>query len=420
MQSQLLPYSGEDLNQEITNPASPFNKMAFLDARPEIQYLYGNRDATLLRVMQMLGIKSQAVKSQQVNWEEDTRIEISTTFSAAADAVTGQTTGSVTFTDGYRITNNCHVFVPATSEIMKVVSVNRATGVATVHRAINGGGAAIVAGYKAVVTPAYMAERSDVELSVGKTPVLPMSNYVSTFAESVSITKRAKGLDRGVLSIAGDVDKWSWAKMELEWDVRKKIQFAMLFEGRRAVNTSGGQQYIAGGLAQFISANIYDFGQVAGNTNWPAMSASFERTFRPSASTERKVALFGENLYESTYRTQRAMGLMEPGQPYYSKAFGTDSFMLTTEGGKKVTVVKDRFVLTEANGLQDWGFCIDMGNLDQYHFEGMDTQWAVGIQNRREIFVEEDAYWGSFGLALRHDETHALFRGGSLPILARS
>jgi hypothetical protein len=418
MLNQALPYSGEDTNQQITNTQTPFTKMAFLDTDPEIQYLYASKDAQLLRIFDALNVKSQAVDSQVVNWEEDTRQEISTTFSATAAAQTAETTGSVTFADGYRITNNCHVFVPETGELMQVVSVVRSTGVATVKRAINGSAGAIAVGYHAVVTPAYAAERSDVELSVGKAPVQPMNNYVSTFAESISITQRAKNLGKGILSLGGNMSKWEWARLEHFWDVRKRMQFSMMFEARRMENTVSGQKYIAGGLTAFISQNIFDFGQVAGNANWPALNEMIERTFRPTASTDNKIFLAGENLFMSMYRIQRAMtGNMD--KPYYSPNFGTDSFVLTTDGGKNVTVVKDRFVLSLENGLHDFGFLVDMGNVERYHFNGMDLQWINGIQNPREVFLEEDAFVGSFGLALKHDDTHAMFRGGASMIIGR-
>jgi len=104
---------------------------------------------------------------------------------------------------------------------------------------------------------------------------------------------------------------------------------------------------------------------------------------------------------------------------HYEQGFGAMTFTLTTDGGRTMPVVMDKWGLNTLYGLGSWGFVFDVGNMEGRSYNGLGFQWVQHIEPRKSIMQREDAYLGSYSLVLKHQATHAIIRGGVMPIVSR-
>ena len=417
-----LPYATTTAGISVFDRDNQYRPLQWLDRSSEIGWEYRENDSILLSILEKLPSTENVMDNPIVNWTEDSRLECATTFNSAMAVADTY----LDLVDPYIVVVGSFIAIPATSELVEVIDVdydksegwtNDAADTANVQVTRSMNGTAAVAGVinsYVIALPAFMAEQSDVRDGMGRLPEESQQNYISIISQSIEVTRLQNS--SMVFDNWGQIPK---AAMDAVFDVRQRLQYALLFSARATYATaSEGQMYISQGALNYNKDGFLDLGTISSNLTWPILNDYLELRFQPDSSSATKLLLAGSKLYQTCLKLAKEMENLET-RPYYDPDIGGMSFQMSTDGGYIVNVVHDRWGLQESYGLSDWGFLFDMKNIEGAHYKNLDFQWIQNIQARASVMQRKDAYIGSFSLIMKHQSTHGVIRGGSSKIVRR-
>jgi hypothetical protein len=187
--------------------------------------------------------------------------------------------------------------------------------------------------------------------------------------------------------------------------------------GRRGSRTSDeGMIYRTNGLIPQIKDNVLNYGSVGNTATYGNISEFIDGTFESANSTNTKYVPCGEKLFMNLLNTARQESRLAEG-PAYNPALGVDEFMMTTAGGKTVTVAKLRFAFM--GSLADWGAVLDLGNIARGEYKDFGWKWYMDLEAPIQGLTKKtDALLGSVAVTVRDPDTCGVIKGGVSSLIA--
>ena len=368
-------------------------------------------DGTFLKALDLWSTKEPSIQPVYY-WVEDEILPIDTQINLAAGYAVGDT--SIVVDDARLFIVNSEIHVPRTLENMRVTAVTYSTNTLTVARGWNGSpAAALVDDDKLIAGIAHLPELGDANEGTGRVPNTEKYNFISMFSESFKISNLqevCQMIDVGV----GKVATVEWEVVNKMFEIKRKVNKALIFQHRGTTTVSDGTIYCSQGFLHYINDNVLNLGNKNENLTWPILSAFLDQCFDATASSSEKMCNAGPYLFGAVLRMSRDMSIQP--KKYFHPDLQTDVIEVMTESGNFVMFVKDRQGFPAAEGLAGWGIVVDMGHAYKREMSGMPMTWKQNIQDGTNHY-RQDEYWGSFSLELRHPDVHGFIRGAALSII---
>jgi len=85
-------------------------------------------------------------------------------------------------------------------------------------------------------------------------------------------------------------------------------------------------------------------------------------------------------------------------------------WVITTEQGNQVQVVRDKYGLAAAEGLAGWGLVVDLNHVELIEHVNYPFAWRQDIGAQTQHLRQDELIY-SFSLKLKHPETMGLIIG---------
>lgn len=368
-------------------------------------------DGTFLKALDLWSTK-EAVNQAVYYWVEDEMLPIHTLVNYSAGYAAGDT--SIVVDDAKLFIVNSEVHVTRTLENMRVTAVDYDTNTITVVRGFGGTPAAALVDNDVLVGGiAHLAELADANEGTGRIPGTEKYNFISRFSESFKIShveEVAAKFETGI----GKVATIPYEVANKMFEVKRKVNKALIFQHRGTTTTADGTIYCSQGFVHYINDNVLNLGEKNDSLSWPILSDWLDSMFDPTASSGEKFINSGNYLFGAVMRMSRDMST--PPDKYYHPELGTDMIDVQTEEGNMVKFARDKHGFPASEGLAGWGLVVDMGHVYKREYVNEPMTWRQGIQAGVSHF-RQDEYWGSFSLELRHPEVHGFIRGAAPSII---
>jgi len=402
-----LPYTTRTTGVDIFDTDNIFRQRE-IDAQID---LLNKDDGTFLKALDLWSTK-EPVNQAVYYWVEDEIMSISTQINLAAGYAAGAT--SIIVDDSRLFVVNSEIHVIRTLENMRVTAVDYSTHTLTVVRGWNGTPAvALLDNEKLIGGIAHLPELADANEGTGRVPTTEKYNFISRFSESFKISHMqevAAMFETGI----GTVASIPWEVANKMFEIKRKVNKALIFQHRGTTTTADGTLYCSQGFIHYVNENVLNLGDQNDNLTWPILSDFLDQMFDPSASSSEKLCNAGRWLFSAVLKMARDMSI--PPVKYFSPDLQTDVIEVTTESGNMVKFAKDIHGFPSEEGLAGWGIVVDMGNAYKREYVDEPMTWRQGIQAAKSHF-RQDEYWGSFSLELRHPEVHGYIRGAAPTIV---
>lgn len=406
MQRVNLPYTTRTTGVDIFDTDNIYRQR---DIDPGLKMLNMD-DGTFLKALDLWSRKEPTIQALYW-WVEDDMLDIFTQINLAAGYAATAT--SLVVDDARLFLDNSEVFVQRTLENMFVTDVNYSTNTITVTRGFGGTpAAALVDNDVLIAGVTHLPELGDANEGTGRVPTDPKYNFISRFSESFKISHMQDVA--AMVDVGGRVASVEWEVVNKMFEIKRKVNKAMIFQHRGTVNTSDGTIYISQGFVHYMEDNVLNLGARRSNLTWPVLSEWLDTLFEATTSSRQKLCNAGEALFGAISRMRRDMGT-EP-VPYFHPELGTDMIDVWTERGNMVSFARDRLGFPSNEGLGGWGLVVDMAHAFMREYTDEPMTWRQNIQEARAHY-RQDEYWGSFSLQLEHPEVHGFIRdAGSMMI----
>lgn len=402
-----LPYTTRTTGVDIFDTDNLFRQR---DIDKQIDLL-NKDDGTFLKALDLWSTKP-AVSQMVYFWVEDEILPIHTNINLVAGY--SATATSIVVDDSRLFVANSEVHVPRTLENMLVTAVDYATHTLTVTRGWNGTpGAALVDNDVLIGGIAHLAEMADANLGTGRVPDTEKYNYCSRFSESFKIS-HVQEVAAMYESGMGKVASIPWEVANKMFEIKRKVNKALLFQHRGTTTVSDGTIYCSQGFLHYVEDNVLNIGSNNENLSWPVLSDFLDQTFDATASSSEKFCNAGPYLFGAVLRMSRDMSA--PPTKYFHPDLQTDMIEVLTESGNMVKFAKDKHGFPADEGLAGWGVIVDMAHAYKREYNGEPMTWRQGIQAGTSHF-RQDEYWGSFSLEVRHPSCHGYIRGAAKGII---
>jgi len=402
-----LPYTTRTTGVDVFDTDNLFRQR---DIDSQIAML--NEDnGTFLKALDLWSTKEPATQPVYY-WVEDELLPIHTKVNLAAGYSASAT--SIVVDDARLFIENSEVHVPRTLENIRVTGVVYSTNTLTVTRGWNGSPAAALLDNDELISGiAHLPELADANEGTGRVPSTEKFNYISVFSESFKISDLqnvCQMIDVGV----GKVATVEWEVVNKMFEIKRKVNKALIFQHRGTTTTADGTIYCSQGFLHYINDNVLNLGDKNENLTWPILSAFLDQLFDPTASSSEKLCNAGPQLFGAVLRMSRDMS-SEP-DVYFHPDLQTDVIVVHTEEGNVVMFARDKRGFPIEEGLAGWGIIVDMAYAAKKEMAGLPMTWKREIQAAKSHF-RQDEYWGSFSLELRHPDTHGFIRGAAKGIV---
>jgi len=402
-----LPYTTRTSGVDVFDTDNIFRQRD-IDARID---MLNKDDGTFLKALDLWSTK-EALSQPVYYWVEDEILPIDTQVNLAAGYTASDT--SIVVDDARLFIVNSEIHVTRTLENMRVTAVNYTTNTLTVVRGWNGSPAsALLDNEKLIAGIAHLPELGDANSGTGRVPDTEKYNFISMFSESFKISNLqevCQMIETGV----GKVASVEWEVVNKMFEIKRKVNKALMFQHRGTTTTADGTIYCSQGFLHYINDNVLNVGENNEQLTWPILSAFLDQCFDATASSSEKMCNSGPYLFGAVQRMSRDMSI--PPKRYFHPDLQTDVIEVMTESGNFVMFAKDRHGFPVDEGLAGWGIVVDMGHAFKREMTGMPMTWKQNIQEGRNHY-RQDEYWGSFSLELRHPEVHGFIRGASKSII---
>lgn len=347
-------------------------------------------------------------------WVEDDILPNSTQVNYSAGYSATDT--SIVVDDAKLFIKYSLVVVARTMENLFVTEVNNGSNTLTVTRGAAGTAAAalvdndiLVAGHVA------LPEQGGANGGNSQVPTTKQYNFCSAFSETVKVTE-FQDVAAMVETGQGKVATIEWAVANKWFDVKRKINCALIFQHRGTISTDDGTVYLSQGFAHYVDNNVFNLGDDNTLLTWPDLSDWLDSLFDYTESSKEKVAFVGNYLFGAINRMQRDMGA--EATKYFEPVVDEEVIRVITEGGNTVTFIRDKYGFDSAYGWAGWGIVADMAYVFKREHKGMPMQWRRNIQDN-DAHERKDEIYGSFLLEVRHPRLHGLIRGAARSIIDR-
>lgn len=368
-------------------------------------------DGTFLKSLDLWSRK-EPVNQAVYYWVEDEILPINTQINNAAGYAS--TITSIVVDDARLFIENSEIHVPRTLENIRVTAVNYSTNTLTVVRGWNGAPAsALIDNDQLIAGIAHLPEMGDANDGTGRIPDTEKYNHISVFSESFKISHLqdvALMIDVG----QGKVATVEWEVVNKMFEIKRKVNKALIFQHRGTTTTADGTIYCSQGFIHYVNDNVLNLGDKNENLTWPILSSFLDQTFEPTASSSEKMVNAGPRLFGAVIRMSRDMST--PPEKYFHPELQTDMIEVVTEEGNLVKFVKDKRGFPADEGLAGWGVVVDMGYAFLREYVDTPMTWRQNIQAGVSHF-RQDEYWGSFSLEMRHPGVHGFIRGAAKSII---
>jgi hypothetical protein len=260
---------------------------------------------------------------------------------------------------------------------------------------------------------AHLPELGDANLGTGRVPTVEKYNFTSMFSESFRISHIQDVAAMGQTG-QGRVATVEWEVANKMFEIKRKVNKALLFQHKGTETTGDGTIYVSQGFIHYIEDNVLDVGSNNENLSWPILSDWLDTMFEPTASSSEKLCNAGNRLFGAVNRFQRDMSA--PSTSYYDENLKTDALRVQTEEGNVCTFIRDNKGFPIDEGLGGWGVVVDMQHAFLRELVDTPMTWRREIQAGTAHF-RQDEYWGSFSLELRHPSVHGYIRGAGRAII---
>jgi hypothetical protein len=402
-----LPYTTRTTGIDILDTDNLFRQREI-----DTQIAMLNRDdGTFNKALDLWSTK-EPVNQPIYFWVEDDMLPIHTLVNYAAGYAATAT--SIVVDDARLFIVNSEVHVPRTLENMLVTAVDYSTSTITVTRGWNGSIAvALVDNDELIGGVAHLAEMADANDGTGRIPGTEKYNYVSFFSESFKVSDLQSNCAMFQTS-EGKVATVEWEVANKMFEIKRKVNKALIFQSRGTSTTSDGTIYCSQGFVHYVEDNVLNLGELNDTLTWPVLSAWFDTMFEPSASSTEKLVMCGLWLFGAVLRMSRDMGIAPV--KYFHPDLQTDMIDVVTESGNTVKFAKDLHGFPASEGLAGWGIVADMAHVYKREHAGYPMAWRQNVQHAKSHF-RQDEYFGSFSLELRHPEVHGYIRGAQKAIV---
>ena len=258
-----------------------------------------------------------------------------------------------------------------------------------------------------------LGESGEAKEGIFIVPGDPTYNFIKLSALYVKMSK----LQRNSL-MAGDAGTHEFLIKTNEHALSEMLQTELLLSRRGNANDSEeGMVYSGNGLVAQIQSNVLSAGSAGNTLAFGELSDFVDGTFESANTSATKTIVSGERAYMNFLNTARQEGVLAD-VPHYNPALGVDEFMLTTGGGKNVTISKHRFAMQ--GELADSALVLDLGNLETGEFAGFEGwKWSLGLDDNslQGMTVGTDAIMGSMMVAVIDPDTCGYIKGEVTPRL---
>ena len=343
---------------------------------------------------------------------EDDILPASTQINAAAGYAVGITT--LVVDDARLFIVNSAITVTRTLESMRVTAVTYSTNTIEVVRGWNGTTAvALVDNEILMATVAHLPEGADANEGTGRVPEKEQYNYTFFYSESVKVTdvQRSAAMIPNVNGTPGTLE---WEVMQKMFEVKRKLNKALIFDHRGTTTTADGTIYSGQGFVHYIEQNVLNLGEQNETLTWPNLSSWLDIMFEPTASSSEKIGFVGNWLFAALQRMSRDM--VAPTEKYFHPVLQVDMIDITTESGNTVKFARDKWGFSTTDGLGGWGIVVDMGHAWLRQYNDWPMTWRKEIQ-ASVSHIRQDEIFGSASLELHHPEVHGYIRQAGQPIV---
>ncbi len=402
------PYSTVDSAISVFDNDNQYRPLAWTDAINTIDWLEKQDNGQLLTLLERLPSPTDNVLTNpRINWTEAVRLDDATTLTATITS-----SGTTLTVDEPRVARvGSYLFFHRDNEIARVTAVDDANSQWTIVRGEQATtGVAKSVDDPVIVLPSYMAEKSGAREGMGQLPGTGKHQFISMASLWHEVTKMQN--QSQVYDNWGQVPR---AQVETILAFRRRMANGLFFANRHTELTANeGQLYIGGGVLSNIKSNVLDLDTYASNVKWAVWNAYFENLFDHDASSDEKTCICGENLWRTLLSVIKDRGDLEDGEPLMAPVQNTMAFTLNTDSGQRVVMLKDKYGLKSGKPyyLGDWAFALDLGHIQNGHYNGFDAQWFQNIQGNDDILMQKDAYFQSWALLMKHEKCHGVIRGG--------
>jgi hypothetical protein len=376
-------------------------------------------DASMLTLLNTLDSAPATWSNPTLWWRVENRLDLVTSLSVAMDA----TDTYIKVAQPLLLKPGYIVYLPTTGEQILVLDVdvdlsegwvNNASAACNVKvdRTTQAGphlAAALGTEVRAGVP--QMGEFGEPKEGIVTIPGDPMYNFIQLFGVRVSMSK----MQRNSL-MAGDYGTHEQLVRENEHYLSAMLQNTILFSRRESRDTDEGMVYRTNGIINMLQDNVLSVGGTGNALTYGNVSEFIDGTFESANSGATKHVACGERLFMNILNTARQEGMVVEN-PRYNPALGVTEFMMTTAGGRTVTIAKHRFAFQGA--LTDWGTVLDLTNLARGEYAGFEWKWYMDLEAPIQGLTKStDALLGSIAVTIKDPDTCGVIKGGVDPLVA--
>jgi hypothetical protein len=402
-----------------------FRPWQWLDRPEDVRMQQKENDQVLYTLLQQFQFDpaQKTLGNPAIHWRVDNRLNLITYLTVALSST--DTYANVAepgmFKAGYTLID------PATGQLMVVDDVdsaytsgwtNNATDACNIKltRTIyNNQNRAIAANSEVFAGLPIMGETGTPKEGLTTVPGDPFYNFIQTFGLYTQMTQMQKN---SIMS-----GQWGTHThlIETNWSMlMQQVQRQMLFGKRGTDNTSDeGQIYMMNGIVPQLTDNVLTVSGIGNALVYANLSEFWDGLFESANSASMKKHVCGELQFMNILNTARQEAAMLE-EPAYNPDLGASQFVVTTGGGKRVEVIKDRFSLQGKN-LSDWGITLDAANIVTGEYAGFGLRLLEDMDVPLQAITRQtDAMVGSATVCVVDPDTCGVVKGGSNRIVRRN
>ena len=377
-------------------------------------------DYSLVSLLDQLPMNTMSVTNPSVAWRVDNRKSLFTFLKKAMSA----TDTYISVDEPALALVGWNLVLPRSGQSVLVVDVdsdlsenwtNNEADACNVKVSRSTAGPSVVAVINSEIQPALpmLGETGDPKKGINIVPGDPLFNFCMFSGLQIEMTK----VQHNSL-MAGEYGTHEHLLKTNEYLLAKMLQTSIIhsIRGNRE-DSDEGMVYQGNGILAQIQSNVIDVGTVGNALAFGELSDFVDGTCESANSSATKHIVAGAKSYMNFLNSARQEGQLAD-VPNYNPALGVDQFMMTTGGGKTVTVANHRFAME--GEMADSAIVLDLGQMEMGEYQGFEGwQWQMDLNANTTsgLMVKTDAVVGSTMTVLKDPDCFGFIRGGVTPRL---
>ena len=404
---------------------SSFRPWQWLDRPEEIRMQQKENDTVLWSFLEQLPFApaQKTWGNPAVHWRVDNRLEDLTyvTVAIAAGDTYANVADAALFKTGYTLLDF------ATGQNMVVLEVDADYSEGWTNNAgdncnikldrtiYNTQDVAVAALSEVAASVPIMGEFGEPKEGITSAPGDPYYNFIQLYGLFTKMSEMQKNsIMAGEFGTHTKLIEDNWAAL------MKQLQRAVLFGKRGTKNDADeGMIYMMNGIIPQLADNVLSVTGVGNSLTYANLSEFWDGMFESANSSAMKKHFCGELQFINILNTARQEAVLVE-DPAYNPALGATQFSVTTGGGKRVDVIKERFAF-QGKMLSDWGVTLDEGNLSTAEYAGFGLRLIEDLEAPMQaITTKTDAFVGSTSVCGIDPDTMGVVKGGTNRIIERN